>query len=95
MRRFLVASCLAEVTQQIHSFRASGVISAQRLLAVASDAMARRRSAGTLWTVPWGMVRVVTARFFYVLRIVPGMAQSAQSKAPRKLGRSPAGCYEP
>ena len=39
MRRFLVASCLAEVTQQIHSFRASGVISAQRLLAVALDSM--------------------------------------------------------
>jgi len=48
MRRFLVASCLAEVTQQIHSFRASGVISAQRLLAVALDSMALRKSAGSL-----------------------------------------------
>jgi len=52
MRRLLVASCLAEMTQQIHSFRASGVISAQRLLAVASDSMALRKSAGSLWTVP-------------------------------------------
>src|SRR5262245_36515312 len=48
MRRFLVASCLAEVTQQIHSFRASGVISAQRLLAAALDAIALRKSAGSL-----------------------------------------------
>jgi hypothetical protein len=48
MRRFLVASCLAEVTQQIHSFRANGVISAQRLLAVALDSMALRKSAGSL-----------------------------------------------
>lgn len=47
MRRFLVASCLAEVTQQIHSFRASGVMSVQRLLAAASDAMASRKSAGS------------------------------------------------
>ena len=46
MRRFLVASCLAEVTQQIHSFRASGVISAQRLLAAALDLMAFPKSAG-------------------------------------------------
>ena len=52
MRRFLVASCLAEVTQQIHSFLASGVISAQRFLAVALDSTAFRKSAGNLWTVP-------------------------------------------
>ena len=48
MRRFLVASCLAEVTQQIHSFRASGVISAQRLFALVLDSMAFRKSAGSL-----------------------------------------------
>jgi len=52
MRRFLVVSCLAEVTQQIHSFRASGVISDQRLFVVASDAMAFWKSAGSLCTVP-------------------------------------------
>jgi hypothetical protein len=47
MRRFLVSSFLAEVTQQIHSFRASGVISAQSLLAAALDAMALRKSVGS------------------------------------------------
>ena len=51
MRRFLVPSFLADVTQQIHSFRASGVISAQRRLASALDSMALRKSAGNLWTV--------------------------------------------
>ena len=52
MRRFLVASFLAEVTQQIHSFRASGVIAAQRSLAAASDSIALRRSDGSLWIAP-------------------------------------------
>jgi hypothetical protein len=52
MRRFLVSSFLADVTQQIHSFRASGVISAQTLFAVEFDSMARRKSAGSSWTVP-------------------------------------------
>jgi hypothetical protein len=52
MRRFLVSSFLAEVTQQIHSFRASGVIAAQRSFAEASDVMAFRKSAGSLWGVP-------------------------------------------
>ncbi len=51
MRRFLVSSFLAEVTQQIHSFRASGVRSAQRPFAAASDSMALRKSAGSLWIV--------------------------------------------
>jgi len=52
MRRFLVSSFLADVTQQIHSFRASGVISVQRLFAAALDSMAFRISAGSLCTVP-------------------------------------------
>ncbi len=37
MRRFLVSSFFADVTQQIHSLRASGVISAHTSFAVASD----------------------------------------------------------
>jgi len=52
MRRSRVASCLADVTQQIHSFRASGVISPHRLLAAALDSMAFRKSAGSSCTVP-------------------------------------------
>ena len=52
MRRFRVSSFLAEVTQQIHSFRASGVIAAHRSLAAASDSMALRKSDGSLWNAP-------------------------------------------
>jgi hypothetical protein len=48
MRRLRVSCFLADVTQQIHSFRASGVMAAQRLLAAASDSMALRRSGGSL-----------------------------------------------
>jgi hypothetical protein len=51
MRRFLVSSFLADVTQQIHSFRARGVISVQTLFAAALDLMAFRKSAGSLCTV--------------------------------------------
>jgi hypothetical protein len=50
MRRFRVSSFLGEVTQQIHSFRASGVISSQTRFAAASDAIAFRKSAGSLCT---------------------------------------------
>jgi hypothetical protein len=48
MRRFLVSSFFADVTQQIHSFRASGVMLSQRIFAAASDSMALRKSAGSL-----------------------------------------------
>lgn len=58
MRRFLVSSFLAELTQQIHSFRASGVISAQSPLAAASDSMALRKSGGRLCTVPPEIVKL-------------------------------------
>ena len=59
MRRFLVSSFLADVTQQIHSFRASGVISAQRLFAATSDSMALRKSDGSLWIAPPGVALVI------------------------------------
>jgi hypothetical protein len=58
MRRFLVSSFLADVTQQIHSFRASGVMSAQRLLTAALDSMAFRKSGGSSWIVPPGSALV-------------------------------------
>lgn len=59
MRRCRVSSFLADVTQQIHSFRASGVILAQRLFAAASASMAFRKSAGSLWIVPPAIALVV------------------------------------
>ena len=59
MRRFLVSPFLADVTQQIHSFRASGVMAAQRVFAEASDSMALRKSGGSLWIAPPAIAFVV------------------------------------
>jgi hypothetical protein len=52
MRRFLVSSFLADVTQHIHSLRASGVMLAHTFVTISSDAIALRKSAGILCTVP-------------------------------------------
>lgn len=52
MRRALVSSFLADVTQQIHSLRASGVMSAHTSFAIESDSIALRKSAGILCNVP-------------------------------------------
>jgi hypothetical protein len=43
---------LAEITQQIHSFRASGVKSSQAARVVACEPTALRKSAGILCTAP-------------------------------------------
>src|SRR4051812_12257503 len=48
----LVSSFLTEMVQQIHSLRASGVMSSHVSFAFASDASAFRRSAGSLCTTP-------------------------------------------
>ena len=50
MRFFRVSSFFAEVTQQIHSLRASGVMSAHTPFTVASESIALRKSAGNLCT---------------------------------------------
>lgn len=47
-----VVSCFAERTQQIHSFRASGVRSFQAACVFASDLSAMRKSVGDLCTGP-------------------------------------------
>jgi hypothetical protein len=52
IRRLRVVPCLAEMTQQIHSFRASGVRSFQAALVVASEPRALHKSAGVLCTGP-------------------------------------------
>ena len=56
IRRFLVSAFFADVTQQIHSFLASGVIWRHRSLATVLCAMAIRKSAGIRWTVPPAIV---------------------------------------
>ena len=52
MRRARVASCLADVTQQIHSLRASGVKLSQQAAIAGSEQRAAAKSAGSLCTVP-------------------------------------------
>jgi hypothetical protein len=52
MRLFLVSSFLADVTQEIHSLRASDVISADTSFTIWSDSIALRKSAGILCTTP-------------------------------------------
>ena len=52
IRRLRVVLCLAEMTQQIHSFRASGVRSFQAARVVASELRALRTSAGALCRGP-------------------------------------------
>ena len=52
MRISLVSTFLPEVTQQIHSLRASGVTSSQTTLAAGVDTRAFSKSAGILCTTP-------------------------------------------
>lgn len=65
MRRLLVSSFLAELTQQIHSLRANGVIAAQIRWTSASDAMALRKSAGNSWTTPPAMELLISSSPHY------------------------------
>ena len=48
----LVSGFLTKITQQIHSLRASGVISSHCFHAAGSETRAFRKSAGTVWTTP-------------------------------------------
>ena len=50
MRRFLVSACLADITQQIHSLRARGVISPHTSFTIGSDVIALEKSTGILCT---------------------------------------------
>lgn len=52
MRRLLVSSFLADVTQHIHSLRASGVMFAHISVIAESASIALRKSVGILCTVP-------------------------------------------
>lgn len=49
---FLVSAFFTEITQQIHSFRANGVMSSHAATAAASAISVARKSAGTLCTTP-------------------------------------------
>ena len=59
MRIFLVSAFLPDITQQIHSLRASGVILPHTAFAALEEARAFRRSAGILCTT------LLVIRLFY------------------------------
>ncbi len=56
MRIPRVSAFFPEVTQQIHSFRASGVMSFQVSFASGEALSALCKSAGTLWTTPFLLI---------------------------------------
>jgi hypothetical protein len=80
IRRLLVSSFFADVTQQIHSFRASGVMLAQRSFAARSASMALRKSAGSLCTIP--VVAVFFVAVFFVAVFFVAMDQFTASVLP-------------
>jgi hypothetical protein len=55
MRIDLVSCFLPEVTQQIHSLRASGVMSCQRASTLGEEIIASRKSEGRVCIVPDGI----------------------------------------
>jgi hypothetical protein len=55
----LVSGFLTEITQQIHSLRASGVMSSHFASAAGSEVRTFRKSAGTVCTAPWEIDFVV------------------------------------
>ena len=72
---FRVSGFLTETTQQIHSLRASGVISSHFARAIASARRTFRKSAGTLCTAPGEMAFLVMG--FILLRYAIGLRESA------------------
>ena len=63
----LVSAFLPEITQQIHSLRASGVMASQSARAAGIPMMASRRSAGIVCTTP-PAIFVWLMRLFYQIR---------------------------
>jgi hypothetical protein len=63
MRIFLVSSFLPDVTQHIHSLRASGVMSSHTASAVGFEMRAFRKSAGSSCTTPAVII-------FLIIRLV-------------------------
>jgi len=60
----LVSGFLTEIIQQIHSLRASGVMSSHAARANGSVTSAFRKSAGTLCTTPLAIAFLLTDLFY-------------------------------
>ena len=76
MRRPLVSALLADVTQHIHSLRASGVMLAHTSATIASDWIALRKSGGIVCTVPEAIgCRAMLYRGFTRERRIPSLVR--------------------
>src|SRR3989344_9646183 len=64
MCSLLVSDFLTDITQQIHSFLASGVMSSHAVNAFLSEVREARKSAGSLWTVPGEIFSLVEVSIF-------------------------------
>jgi len=64
----LVSGFLTEMTQQIHSLRASGVISSHFARAAESEIRTLRKSAGIVCTAPGEIAFLVTDFILYRMR---------------------------
>jgi hypothetical protein len=78
----LVSGFLTEITQQIHSLRASGVISSHFARATGSEIRTFRKSAGTLCTAPGESAFLVMDFILHRYAISLG-----SPRMPSKLGR--------
>ncbi len=59
MRIARVSAFLPDITQQIHSLRASGVMSSHNARSFGEAESAFRKSAGSTWMVPGEIVRII------------------------------------
>jgi ABC-type sugar transport system permease subunit len=66
IRWLLVSAFLADTIQQIHSLRASGVISSHAARADGAEARVFRKSAGTLCTTPVAISFLVMGVFYQI-----------------------------
>ena len=78
----LVSGFLTEITQQIHSLRASGVISSHFARATGSEMRTFRKSTGTLCTAPEESAFLVMVFILHRYAIRPG-----SPRIPFALGR--------
>lgn len=82
-RRF--SGCLTEKTQQIHSLRASGVISSHAVSALESEAKALRKSAGRSCATPPGIFFAIHIVYTGAL-VIDIWQYRARPEVQRKLG---------
>src|SRR5215470_4255982 len=81
---FLVSGFLTEITQQIHSLRASGVMSSHFSRAAGSEMRTFRKSAGTLCTAPAEIALLLIDLILHCCAIAGDSLDAVQSGPERK-----------